>query len=183
MNKFNAGIAPLAIVLIIVAVLVIGGGGVYLATRGDTEVAVSTATPTASSSLVPTSTATSKPVVSSTPTPTSKSTVIPTQKPIATATMAPKPSGVSYATIQDAVNSGKNVTCIGAWYASDGKGASGETRLSYYVNGSYIKLQYDNRPLGGGTIVKGVTYEYTPTSPNYANVLKYSLASVACTQQ
>ena len=166
MNKFNVGLAPLAIVLILVVLAVVGGGGVYLATKSDSEVVTSTTTPTAKVS----------PTLSKTPTVSPKPVATKTSTPVPAKTTAP--TAVTYNTVQEAVSSGKNVTCITAWWSEKGPD---QYRIRYYINGTTIKVEWDENVNGTITISSSTTY--VPGHAQYNAVLAYKLSSATCTQQ
>ena len=165
-NKYNAGFAPLVIVLIFVGVVVVGGG-VYIAVKSNSDVKVveRTLLPSASSmvSIAPTSVATPTAIKTATPVPSKKPTVAVT---------------VKYATVQEAVNSGKSVTCVTAWWSEKGPD---EYRAHYYINGGTVKMQFDTK--ADGKITTDTMTTYTPISANYNSVLTYKLATAVCTQQ
>src|SRR3989344_5459783 len=165
-NKYNAGFAPLVILLVIVVVGSIGGG-VYVATKSKSNVAMSTVTPSTTITTSPTQSSTSTPQ----PSPTKTATPVPSKKPTVAVT-------VKYATVQEAVNSGKSVTCVTAWWSEKGPD---EYRAHYYINGGTVKMQFDTKT--DGKITTDTMTTYTPSSANYNSVLTYKLATAVCTQQ
>ena len=143
MNKYNSGLAPLAIVLILVAVIVVGGG-VYVATKSKTNVAVGTALPSASVSSSPTKTAIS--------TTSTKPTTAPTK------TAAPAPTGSTFASLQLAYDSERNLNCLGP--EVDEKGPP--TRKHYYITKAKIRSQTDQKDTDGQFKQWGGYYVFVP---------------------
>ena len=131
MNKFNTGMASLTIVLILVGVVVVGGG-VYVATKSSSEVAVESASPSTSTSPVKTSTA---PTVSRAP----LATTSVSKTPVPSISKSPVPPSVgAYTTITAAYNSGKSLTCVGE--LDEGKGPAWQ--VTAYFKNPNIKMSY-----------------------------------------
>jgi hypothetical protein len=176
MNKnLNAGLAPLAVVLIILGVAVVGGG-VYVAVKSSSDTSVAQqATVVPSTSVAMSATPTAKPVATKTAAPKT-ATPIPTQKPLGVS--------VTFATFGDAVNSGKSIYCTGTWGGS-GKGSSTSTtkyRNVYTINGPSITIA-SQQQVNGVVSNTGDSLTLTPSSSSYATYLTYSLASATCTQK
>lgn len=160
-NTYNAGLAPLAIVLIFVGVVVIGGGGLYVATRNKADVAVVTPT----QSALPTATVSASASV----------------KPTITATVTKKPVvavSVKFATVQEAVSSSKSVVCVGAWYSEKGPT---EYRSTTSISSGKIIISRESRL--DGVVTKGTTYNYVSGTAEYNQALTYGLSSSTCTAQ
>lgn len=162
MNTNNAGLAPLAIVLIIVVVAIIGGG-TYVAVKHNARVKVAeqSASPTVSASVSPTSSPTSTPTA----------TAVPTKKPVVAV-------AVKFATVQDAVNSGKTTVCVSPWQSEKGPD---ELRTRFTIKGATVILQYEKK-VDGKVMISGDVMTYTPSATNYASILKYGLSTSTCTQ-
>lgn len=164
MNNYNAGLAPLVIVLILVAVVIVGGG-VYIATQHSAKVAT-TMTPTAS--------------VASSATTTSQTSVSPIASKNPTPTKAPAVS-VKFATVKQAVDSGKSVVCVGAWFSEKGPSQS---RFTYTITTTSVKRIIDTRDSADSPPQYGVsTQVYTSDSAGWVGVLTWSLSTTTCTQK
>ena len=134
-NKYNAGFAPIVLVIIIAAVIAIGGGTYYVATKNSSNVAVMTVTPTASASSQPTATATAQPATATPKPSVSKS-------PATSTTATPANTTVSYATLQAAYDSGKDLYCAGPLTASTGE------REIFYLSNKKIRFEQHGFPTG-----------------------------------
>lgn len=152
----------MAIVLILVVVVVVGGG-VYVMTQGESKSEVSVTSPTVSSTVSVQPTKTASATVSRTPVPS-------TPKPVAVA--------VKFATVGEAVNSGKSVVCVTGWLG--GKGPD-EGRYSYFISGNTtIKVTSEVRSSPTGPIKAGSIFTYEPGTSSYSSILKYNLTSATC---
>lgn len=151
MNKFNAGLAPLAIVLILLAVVIVGGG-TYLVVKHNTDVKVGTkSTPTSSIAISPTQSIVA--TNSSTPKPSTNTTASPA--PIKAPTTA---GSLTFASLQAAYDSGRNLNCVGP--VSDEKGPPNRTR--FYLTKAKIRYQTEQKDTDGQFKMWGGYQVYVP---------------------
>lgn len=148
MKTYNAGIAPIVVVLIVLGIIV-AGGAVYFATKSSTEVAIESTSP----SMSPAST-TAAPKASQTVHPTAVRTATPTPSKAATVG--------TYATIQAAWNAGKPVECVNAFVAEKGP----ETRVRYILAGGKLRQQIEVKNSAGAVGVSSTTI-YVPGTAIY----------------
>ena len=150
-NKYNAGFAPIVLVIIIAAVIAIGGGTYYVATKNSSNVAVMTASPSVSASSQPTSSATAQPATATPKPSVSKS-------PATSTTATPANTTVSYATLQAAYDSGKDLYCAGP------QSAIGEQEVFYFSN---KKIRFEQRGYPTGKESVGVHVSIYVTGVGY----------------